>query len=89
MMNRRRPGEPSVPYLLWIVVQGLARRRAARVPTRFFNVCISLCGLVVLVAPLALWIAWTKMIFFSILGASFIALLVIVTIAWLTPDEPF
>ena len=88
-MKSNEPKDFSLPYLLWVVVRGLARRHASRVPTKYFNTCISVCGLIVLIAPLALWVAWTKTIFFSILGVSLTALAIIVAIAWLTPDEPF
>ncbi len=45
------------------------------------NICLTIFGLVLMVTPLALWVAWTTTIFIGVLVAAFISLIgaVIVT----------
>ena len=45
------------------------------------NICLTIFGLVLMVTPLALWVAWTRAIFIGVLVAAFISLIgaVIVT----------
>ena len=45
------------------------------------NICLTIFGLVLMVTPLALWVAWTRAIFIGVLVAAVISLIgaVIVT----------
>ena len=45
------------------------------------NICLTIFGLVLMVTPLALWVAWTTTIFIDVLVAAFISIIgaVIVT----------
>ena len=44
------------------------------------NVLITMFGLVLMVTPLALWVAWTTTIFTGVLVAAFISLIGAVTV---------
>lgn len=48
---------------------------------------LSSAGLVALVSPLMLWVAWTKAIFFGVLCAGAVALFIVWLLAIWRPDD--
>jgi hypothetical protein len=53
------------------------------------NRIIACCALIALVAPLLLWISWSKTGFFIILATAAVAVGIIQLLVWLYPDDPF
>jgi hypothetical protein len=50
---------------------------------------ITVCGLIALVTPLLLWLAWSKQTFWLVLALGCAALLIIYALIWSSPDERF
>ncbi|MFT5392153.1 MAG: amino acid transporter [Gammaproteobacteria bacterium] len=48
---------------------------------------LTICGLILILSPLALWISWTKAIFYSVLGVAGVALFVAYAMVMLTRDD--
>jgi amino acid transporter len=48
---------------------------------------LTICGLILILSPLALWISWTKAIFYSVLGVAGVALFVAYAMVMLTSDD--
>ena len=58
-------------------------------PSRLRKGAITVCGLVALISPLLLWMAWSTTMFWAILAAGCGAILVIYLLVWSSPDETF
>jgi hypothetical protein len=50
---------------------------------------ITVCGLVALLTPLLLWVAWSPQTFWLVTASGCAALLIIYVIIWTSPDEDF
>lgn len=48
---------------------------------------ITACGLVALVTPLFLWVAWSPWLFWLALATGCAALLIVYVLIWSSPDE--
>ena len=81
------------PESLWLLCRQLvhAGLRAGfdRLPIALVNRIIAGCALLALVAPLLLWISWSKTGFFIIIGGAATAVGIIWLLIWLYPDDPF
>jgi hypothetical protein len=51
------------------------------------GVLITVCGLIALVTPLLLWLAWSKEMFWLVIALGCAALLIICALVWSSPDE--
>ena len=60
-----------------------------RVPIAVINRTIAGCALIALIAPLLLWISWSKTGFFVIIATAAAAVGIIRLLVWLYPDDPF
>lgn len=88
----RAPGSPGVESaraLLAQLAHALLARAFARLPLRLVNRIIACCALIALIAPLLLWIAWSKTGFFIIIASAAVAVGIIWLLVWLYPDDPF
>jgi hypothetical protein len=79
----------TLPVLLSQLVHALLRTGFDLVPITAINRIIAGCALVALVAPLLLWISWSKAGFFIIIGTAATAVGIIYLLIWLYPDDPF
>lgn len=79
----------SLPALLAQLVHALLRTGFDLVPISIINRIIAGCALVALVAPLLLWISWSKAGFFIIIGTAATAVGIIYLLIWLYPEDPF
>lgn len=70
---------PSIVSLLFAIPVAAARSVVQKLPKTVVSALLTMCGLVLIVSPLALWISWTPAIFNAVLGTALLALLV----AWL------
>lgn len=66
----------SVLRLLGAVPISAARAAVQKIPPRLMGVLLTLCGLILILSPLALWISWTKTIFNAVLSTAILALVV-------------
>jgi hypothetical protein len=77
----------------WLLLRQLvhAGLRAGfdRLPIVVVNRIIAGCALAALVAPLLLWISWSKTGFFIIVGGAMTAVAIIYLLVWLYPEDPF
>ncbi len=85
---RPAPGD-SLPVLLGQLVHALLTAGFARVPMVVINRVIAVCALLALVAPLLLWVSWSKTGFFIIIGMAVTAVGIIYLLVWLYPEDPF
>ena len=53
------------------------------------HTCITICGLVALATPLALWLAWSKAMFYLVLVFGCSAVLIIYLLFEYYPDDDF
>lgn len=53
---------------------------------RLLNFAINLCGMIALVTPLALWVAWSVPIFWAVLATGCGALLAVTVLVRFLPD---
>jgi hypothetical protein len=53
------------------------------------DILVTICGLMALLTPLLLWVAWSKALFWLIMAGGCTALLVIYVLIWTAPDEHF
>lgn len=81
--------EESTLALLRRIPGAFGRRIRSVVPDAFANALLTICGLIVLVTPLALWVAWTKQIFFAVLGGGLIAFFIALAVIATAPDGDF
>lgn len=54
---------------------------------RLFDYALSTLGLITLLSPLALWMAWSKTIFYIALGTAFGAMAAVVILVTLFPEK--
>jgi hypothetical protein len=81
-------GDALGPLLAQLAHAVLARA-CARLPLVLVNRIIACCALIALIAPLLLWISWSKTGFFIILATAAVAVGIIQLLVWLYPDDPF
>ena len=62
-VKSRQEGEQGTPTLLRLLCLAVMYRLVARIPLRIRQSIITICGLIELMWPLALWIAYSKAIF--------------------------
>ncbi len=84
---RRPETSDSTPALLVLLLKALARRWGQRLPPRVLHRCMSACGLVALLTPLGLWVAWSKLTLGVVLLAGFSALVVFLALLWMLPGD--
>ena len=60
-----------------------------RIPLPAFlrEIVIVICGLIMAVTPLALWVAWSQPIFFGVLVTCFVAMGILVFMSWFTGSD--
>jgi hypothetical protein len=51
------------------------------------SILITACGLLALLTPLFLWVAWSQWAFWLIIAGGCAALLIIYVLIWTSPDE--
>ena len=81
--------DKSILSLVLLLLKELLRLCVARLPAAVRNTCIPICTMIVLVTPLALWVAWSKLIFYIVLSTCAVALAVLLLLIWFSPDEYF
>lgn len=81
-------GEP-LPRLFAQLVHALLRTGFDHIPISVVNRIIASCALIALVAPLLLWVSWSKTGFFIIIGMAALAVGIIYLLVWLYPEDPF
>ncbi len=90
-MASRPDSEPpaSTTGLLKRVFAATLGRIRSVMPDAVANALLTTCGMIVLVTPLALWVAWTKQIFFSVLIGGIVAFLIALAVIATAPDGEF
>ena len=89
-MSRGAPApEESIRILLRRIPGALLRRIRSLVPDAVANALLMICGLIVLVTPLGLWVAWTTQIFFAVLAGGLIAFFIALAVIAAAPDGEF
>ena len=81
-----RPG--TLPAMLFVQgIMAALQRLLARIPRAVRYRIISVCGLICLATPLALWISMTVWGFQLILSVFFVSMVVLSLMIWSSPDE--
>ena len=57
----------GLPRLLVLLVHALLARLRAGVPPSVSRIGMTCCGVVLMIVPLALWVAWSKAVLFAVL----------------------
>jgi uncharacterized membrane protein len=78
--------EPLGLLLVWLA-QALTARARARMSMRIVQGGITACGVVLMITPLVLWVAWSKLVLFLALAAVALAILVTLILVWLSPED--
>jgi hypothetical protein len=65
----------------------VAARRLEEVLGVLRDIAITLCGLIALFAPLFLWLAWNKAVFWVVLAVGCGAVVAIFVLVRLSPDQ--
>ena len=81
--------EHSIWQLLRRIPFALLRRLRLLMPDVLANSLLTLCGLIVLVTPLGLWVAWTKEIFFAVLIVGIAAFFIATALIATAPNDEF
>ena len=81
--------EDSIGTLLRRVPGALLQRIRSVIPDAVANALLVICGLIVLVTPLGLWVAWTTQIFFAVLIGGLIAFFIALAVIATAPDGEF
>ena len=79
----------SIPRLVAMLVHATLARGVRALPEKVLSHSIALCASVALLAPLLLWVSWSKTVFYTVLGTSVTAFLLLLLLVWLHPDDPF
>ncbi|MEM7252049.1 MAG: hypothetical protein AAF493_11535 [Pseudomonadota bacterium] len=87
MDNRR--DDASIIDLGRQVLNAFLRRIRSLIPDALAHAILTFCGLIVLVTPLGLWVAWTERMFFGILAGGLIAFLIALAVIASSPDGEF
>ena len=74
--------------LYWLCLALVARART-RTSMRVVRGGITCCSLVLLVSPLALWMAWSATALLGMLLLTGLAIGVILALVWLSPEDRF
>ena len=85
-MSTPPPPEPLWRLLAAIPLAAL-RLWVGKLPPALVGILLTVCGLVLIVSPLALWIAWSPAVFNIVLGITGVALLAAITLVTLGRDE--
>lgn len=81
--------EPSAFQLVLMLLAGFISAGVSAIPERVRHGCISTCGMVVLFAPLMLWISWSKVVFYLVLSSGSCAVLIIWLLVRFAPEDYF
>ena len=68
--------EPTLFRLVMLLPGAILRTVLGLIPAPVSETLKVLCGLTLLISPLALWIAWNQLIFLAILSADAVAIAV-------------
>ena len=79
--------EEGLPRLLAMLVHALLGRMRDRAPESVSRVGITVCGLVLMVTPLALWVAWSKTVLLTVLVICLVAVALLLVFVWLAPGD--
>lgn len=84
-----RPGavDDGLVALTLALLRALAYRVKGILPERYANPGMTFCGLVVLFTPLLLWVAWSRIGYFAVMGIALAALIGFMVLAWLGPGD--
>ena len=66
----------SIPRLLAAIPAAALRFLIGKMPAWLVGTVLTVCGLLLIVSPVALWVSWTQEIFQLVLGVALGALLV-------------
>jgi hypothetical protein len=88
-VEQNSPAGESLLRLLAELMHALLRSGFDHIPIAAINRIIAGCALIALVAPLLLWVSWSKTGFFIIIGMAAIAVGIIYLLVWLYPEDPF
>lgn len=83
------PYEPATVVLLAWLPASVLKALIARLSPDQVNAGITLTGMTMLVSPLALWFAWSKLTFCVILGITAIAFVILMLLVWLGQGDHF
>ena len=71
------------------VIKACIAAPVRHIPSHVANRMIAGCTLVALICPLLLWISWSKLGFFIVIGTSLVAIAIIYLLIWVYPEDPF
>lgn len=78
-----RESGDSTPALLLLLLKAVA----ARLPPGIIRYCMSACGLVALLSPLGMWVAWSKLMLAVVLLTGVAAIALFLALLWLYPGD--
>jgi hypothetical protein len=78
--------EPSLRQIAMLLPGALLRALLGLIPAGISEALKVLCGLTLLVSPLALWIAWNQSVFIAILAADAVSILVFLSLLHFRED---
>ena len=84
---RQRASNESLLCLLVAVPLAAARAFVHKIPPALMGVMLTVCGLILILSPLALWISWTKTIFNTVLSTALIALVIAFALIMLSRED--
>ena len=84
---RNQQRAESLPRLLVLLVHALLARLCERVPPSVSRAGMTCCGVVLMIVPLALWVAWSKAVLFAVLLICVAAVALFLVFVWLAPGD--
>jgi hypothetical protein len=85
--DRSRATDDSLLRLLGAVPLAVAQACVQKIPPALMGVLLTVCGLVLILSPLALWISWTTTIFNTVLSAALLALVIAFALIMLSRED--
>ena len=79
--------DATVPRVLAALPGAALRALVARIPLQLWRFLIGLCAFVLLLAPLLLWVAWTRSGYLAVLTSAGVALVVAYVLVRHAPEH--
>ena len=85
--EKRAEREDTILSLLLAIPIAATQNVIQRLPRPAVGVILTVCGFILILSPLALWISWTPVIFNTVLGLALVALVIAYAIVMLGRDD--
>ena len=79
--------DATVPRVLAALPGAALRALVGRMPEWLWRVLLALCGMVLLLAPLLLWVAWTRSGYLAVLASAGVAMFIAYLLVHHAPEH--